>query len=75
MRVHHARMRIAKPMLLVATPIGVAGGLWQAWEFAGGLAFIMLALVVMMGAAVGSVVMVVRREKAEEARRGRSEPG
>jgi hypothetical protein len=25
-------MRIAKPILLVSTPIGVAGGLYEAWQ-------------------------------------------
>jgi hypothetical protein len=66
-------MRIAKPLLLVTTPLGVLGGLWQAFQFGGGLAFIMLALVAMMGCAVGSVVVIARREQAEERRRaGRS---
>jgi hypothetical protein len=66
-------MRIAKPLLLVTTPLGVLGGLWQAFQFGGGLAFIMLALVAMMGCAVGSVVMIARREQAEERERaGRS---
>lgn len=62
-------MRIAKPLLLVTTPLGVAGGLWQAWQLAGGLAVLMLALVAMMACAVGSVVVVARRERATEAAR------
>jgi len=65
-------MRIAKPLLLVTTPVGVVGGLYQAFQFGGGLAFIMLAMVVMMGAAVGSLVLVVRRENAEAAERQRA---
>lgn len=68
-------MRIAKPLLLVTTPIGVVGGLWQAFQFGGGLAFIMLAMVVMMGVAVGSLVLVVRRENAEAAERQRAAAG
>jgi hypothetical protein len=60
-------MRIAKPLLLVTTPLGVAGGLWQAQQLAGGLAILMLALVVMMACALGSVVVVARRERAAEA--------
>jgi hypothetical protein len=31
-------MRIAKPTLLVSTPIGVAGGLLEGFRLAGGLA-------------------------------------
>ena len=62
-------MRIAKPLLLVTTPLGVAGGLWQAQQLAGGLAVLMLALVAMMACAVGSVVVVVRRERIAEAER------
>ena len=30
-------MRIAKPLLLVTTPIGVAAGLYEGWRLAGGL--------------------------------------
>jgi hypothetical protein len=59
-------MRIAKPLLLVSTPIGVAGGLYEAFRLAGGLAFIMLALVLVVGAAMGMLVMTVRRERAAE---------
>jgi hypothetical protein len=59
-------MRIAKPLLLVTTPIGVCGGLYQAVQFTGGFAILMVALLAMMSAAIGSVVLVVRRERAEE---------
>jgi uncharacterized membrane protein len=59
-------MRIAKPLLLVSTPIGVAGGLREAWRFNHGLAFLMLAMLVVVSAAVGSVVFIARRERAEE---------
>ena len=59
-------MRIAKPLLLVATPIGVAGGLREAWRFNHGLAFLMLAMLVVVGVAIGSVVAIARREQAQE---------
>ncbi len=59
-------MRIAKPLLLVATPIGVIGGLREAWRFNHGLAFLMLAMILVVGVAVGSVVAIARRERAEE---------
>ena len=66
-------MRIGKPLLLVITPLGVAGGLYEAYRLAGGLVFIMIAMLVVVSAAMGSVVLTIRREKAEEARR-RADP-
>lgn len=59
-------MRIAKPLLLVATPLGVAGGLREAWRFNHGLAFLMLAMLAVVAVAVSSVVAIARREHAEE---------
>lgn len=59
-------MRIAKPILLVITPIGVIGGLYEAYHLAGGLVFLMLALVLLMSFAIGSVVYTIRRERAAE---------
>lgn len=63
-------MRIAKPLLLVTTPIGLAIGLYEGWRLAGGLVVIMGAMIALVGAAMLSVVLTVRREKrAEEAAR------
>jgi xanthosine utilization system XapX-like protein len=63
-------MRIAKPMLLITTPIGLALGVYEAFRLAGGLAFPMIALIGVIGVAMGTVVATVRREKREdEARR------
>ena len=59
-------MRIAKPMLLITTPIGVGFGIYEAFRLAGGLAFLMIALVSVIGAAMATVVVTVRREKREE---------
>ena len=59
-------MRIAKPLLLISTPIGVAGGLYEAFRLAGGLAFIMVALVAVIGAAMAMLVTTIRRERREE---------
>jgi hypothetical protein len=56
-------MRIAKPMLLIATPVGVVGGVYEAFRLAGGLAFLMIALLTMIGAAIGMLVMTIRREQ------------
>jgi hypothetical protein len=59
-------MKIGKPLLLITTPIGVIGGLHEAWRLAGGLVFLMLAMLCLMGVAAASVVMTVRREKREQ---------
>ena len=59
-------MRIAKPLLLVTTPIGLAGGLYEAFRLAGGLAFIMLTLILVIGAAMGMLVMTIRKEQRAE---------
>jgi hypothetical protein len=61
-------MRIAKPLLLITTPLGVLGGLYEAWRLTGGLVLLMLALLSMMAAAVGMLVLTIR----EEQRSGRS---
>ena len=57
-------MRIAKPLLLVSTPLGVAWGLLEAYRLAGGLVILMAAMVGTMAAAAGSVVAIIRRERA-----------
>jgi hypothetical protein len=43
----------------------VAYGLYEGWRLAGGLVFIMAAGIAVIGAAVGSIVMTVRKEKRE----------
>jgi len=59
-------MRIAKPLLLVATPIGVIGGVIEAFRLAGGLAFLMIALLLFISAAIGLLVLTIRKEQAAE---------
>jgi hypothetical protein len=59
-------MRIAKPLLLISTPIGVGFGIYEGFRLAGGLVFLMIALLSLIGVAMGTVVMTVRREKREE---------
>ncbi|HEY4211240.1 MAG TPA: hypothetical protein VGM84_07150 [Steroidobacteraceae bacterium] len=59
-------MKLAKPMLLVTTPLGVAWGLYEAYRLAGGLVLLMAAMLTTIGAAMGSVVMTIRREHAAE---------
>ena len=58
-------MKIGKPLLLITTPIGVAGGIYEAYRLAGGLVFLMLAMLLVVGTGIGTVVMTVRREKAQ----------
>ena len=56
-------MRIAKPILLVTTPLGVAGAIYEAFNLAGGLGFLMVALILMISAAVGMLVSTIRKEE------------
>lgn len=59
-------MKIAKPLLLVTTPVGLAIGLYEAHRMAGGLVFLMAALIAVIGVAMASVVLTIRRERREE---------
>lgn len=58
-------MRIGKPLLLFITPVGVVGGLYEAWKLAGGLVLLMAALVGMMVAAFAQLVLTIRREQRQ----------
>ncbi|MBL8267593.1 hypothetical protein [Steroidobacter sp.] len=62
-------MRIAKPMLLITTPIGVVGAIYEAHRLAGGLVFLMVALMTLIAVAFGTLVFTIRKEAAEEAQR------
>lgn len=55
-------MRIAKAILLVTTPIGLIDGFYECYKLAGGLVFLMVALVGGLGAAMATVIATVRRE-------------
>jgi hypothetical protein len=62
-------VRIAKPILLVSTPIGLTLGLIEGYRLAGGLVFLMAAMIGVLGVAAGTVIATVRREqRAERAR-------
>jgi hypothetical protein len=58
-----ATMQIAKPLLLISTPIGLVIGLHEAFRLAGGLAFLLIVMLGIMSAAFGSVVAMIRREQ------------
>jgi len=66
-------MKIAKPLLLVTTPIGLVLGLYEGWRLAGGLVFLMAALIGVFGVAMASVVLTIRKERAAEQHKRREE--
>ena len=60
-------MRIAKPILLVTTPLGVLFGLREAWRLAGpGMAFLMAAMLAVVSAFVWWTVRRIRAEQRGE---------
>jgi hypothetical protein len=58
-----AAMKIAKPLLLVSTPLGMVTGLIEAYRLVGGLALVMFAMMGVLGVAAASVVLTIRKEK------------
>jgi len=58
-------MRIAKPLLLVSTPLGIVTGLIEAYRLVGGLAILMFAMMAMLGVAAAGVVYTIKQEKRE----------
>jgi hypothetical protein len=62
-------MKIAKPLLLIATPIGLADGFYECYRLAGGLLFLMVAMVGVMVVALASVVATIRREERQSAKK------
>ena len=58
-----ATMQIAKPLLLISTSIGVVIGVHEAFRLAGGLAFLLIAMLGLLSAAIGTVVATIRREQ------------
>lgn len=59
-------MRIAKPLLLITTPIGVIGAVYEAFRLAGGLAFLMVALLLFVSSAIGGLALTIRKEQRAE---------
>lgn len=57
-------MRIAKPILLVTTPIGVGWALLEAWRFHWWLAVLMAGLVGVISAFTWLTVSRIRRDRA-----------
>ena len=62
-------MRIARPILLVSTPIGVIFGLREAWRLAGpAMAVLMAMMIAVVGGFIWMTVRTVRRERDRESR-------
>ena len=59
-------MRIAKPILMVTTPIGLLDGFYECYKLAGGLVFLMAAMVGVLVVALATVVSTIRREGTAE---------
>jgi uncharacterized membrane protein YqjE len=60
-------LRIARPILLVTTPIGVVFGLREAWRLAGPrMAMLMAVMLAVVGALVWWTVHRIRQESAVE---------
>lgn len=56
-------MRIAKPLLLTTTPIGLAEGFYECYKLAGQLIFVMVGMVGVLVVAASTIVVTIRREE------------
>ena len=60
-------MRIARPILLVSTPIGVLFGLREAWRLAGpGMAVLMALMLAVVSGFIWMTVRTIRSEHQQE---------
>jgi len=59
-------MRIAKPLLITITPLGVALGLYEAHRFGTGLLLLMIVLLTFISVATALTVRTIRRERKLE---------
>jgi hypothetical protein len=56
-------MKLFRRMLMVITPVGVAIGLYEAWDLAGGLVVLMALQILVLAIAGVALVRVIRREQ------------
>ncbi len=56
-------MKLSRRILLVTTPLGVLGGLHEAYRLAGGMVIVMAAMVGLLSVAAASVILTIRREQ------------
>jgi hypothetical protein len=61
-------MQIAKPLLMVTTPVGVGWAMVEAWRFHWWLAVLMAVLVAVIGAFTWMTVRRIQLENREQAR-------
>jgi predicted MFS family arabinose efflux permease len=66
-------LKIGKPLLLVATPIGLAIGLYEGWRLAGGLVFVMATFIAFLGFAFLTIVLTIRKERKQEEEKKKKE--
>ena len=59
-------MRTAKPLLLVSTPIGVGGGLLEAWRVGWWLGTLMLVLVTVVSSFGALTVWRIYKDRARD---------
>lgn len=62
-------MRFSRRMLMVITPVGVAIGLYEAWQLTGGLVLLMAVQISVLAAVMVGLVRAVRRQSREEEER------
>jgi hypothetical protein len=65
-------MKIAKPLLVVSTPLGMVTGLLEAYRMVGGLALLMFAMMGLMTVAMAGVMLTIRREREKPWTQSRS---
>jgi hypothetical protein len=60
-------VRIARPILLVSTPIGVLFGLREAWRLAGpGMTVLMALMLAVVSAFIWMTVRIIRKEEKQK---------
>jgi hypothetical protein len=57
-------MKFSRRLLIAATPLGMAIGLYEAWQLAGGLVVLMAVQLGVLALVMGGLVRVARRESA-----------
>ena len=67
-------MKIAKPLLLTMTPIGVGWGLVEAWRFHPALAFLMTLLVSVISLFVWMTVRRIRADREADQKSRENSP-
>ena len=67
-------MKIGKPLLLIATPIGLAIGLYEGWRLARGLVFVMATFIAFLGFAFLIAFADASRSVAAEVRAAGEDP-